>query len=182
MLSCLWCCTDCSVHANIPSIRTHISMSSDPMNIGSRTKYIVSLLEPLELDLGIAKKYQRGCTSTKWEIHTSCLMQWLWFDTLIHHPGRVSGMEFRVSPFSKTHVEGSVRYFKFWVIFCDFRGPHTEKPGIIPGLLIMFFALQYLRPERIWRRGAAGSSLGSRGLSRETLGSFPQTNHTRIHI
>jgi hypothetical protein len=63
------------VHANIPSIQAHISMNSDPTNIGSRTKYIVSPLEPLELDLGIVEKYQRECTATKLEVHTSCLMQ-----------------------------------------------------------------------------------------------------------
>jgi hypothetical protein len=29
-------------------------------------------------------------------------------------------MEFRVIPFSQTHVEGLVRYFEFWIFFCDF--------------------------------------------------------------
>ena len=126
MLSYLWYCIDRSVHANIPSIWTHISMSSDPTNIGSRTKYIVSPLEPLELDLGIARKYERRCTAMKWEVHTSCLIQCLWLDILIHCPGPVSSMEFRAIPFSKTHVEGLVCCFEFWNFFGEFVLSHGE--------------------------------------------------------
>ena len=59
---------------------------------------------------------------------------------------------------------------------------HTERFCIILGLLIVFSALPYLQSERIWRRGAAWSSLGSRELSRERLVSFLQTSHTRMNI
>jgi len=42
-------------------------------------------------------------------------------DILIHRPGQAFSIEFRVIPFSQTHVEGLVRYFEFWIDFCDFR-------------------------------------------------------------
>jgi hypothetical protein len=35
-------------------------------------------------------------------------------------------MEFRVSPFFKTHVEGSVRYLEFWIIFVT-SGTLTQR-------------------------------------------------------
>jgi hypothetical protein len=66
--------------------------------------------------------------------------------------------------------------------FLWLRGSHTESSYIIPGQHVIFSALQYLQSERIWRRGAAWSSLGSRGLSRERLGSFLQTSYTRLHV